>query len=152
MEVIIENAQLSDVDELAKLFDKYRIFYDQTSDITLAIDFLTDRLRNAESVIFKAQDTSGRYVGFTQLYPSFSSIAARPTWVLNDLYVLEDARGYGIGRRLLSSARDYAIATKAKGLTLAAAKDNYRAQRLYESFGFNKSSLFNHYYLDLDSE
>lgn len=152
MEVIIENAQLSDIEELAKLFNQYRMFYDQPSDTDLAEAFLTARLMNAESVIFKAQDTSGRYVGFTQLYPCFSSVSARSIWVLNDLYVLDDARGLGVGRRLLAAARDYSIVTKAKGLTLAAAKDNPRAQRLYESFGFKKSTQFYHYFLDLDTQ
>lgn len=152
MEVIIENAQLSDIEALAGLFNQYRMFYDQPSDITLAETFLTARLMNAESVIFKAQDTSGRYVGFTQLYPGFSSVSARSIWILNDLYVLDDARGFGIGRRLLSAARDYAVVTKAKGLTLATTKDNPKAQRLYESFGFKKSTWFYHYFLELDTE
>ena len=89
MELVIERATIDDVTEIAKLFDAYRVFYMQQDDLMLASEFLTERINNSESVIFYAKDVAGNYVGFTQLYPSFCSIAVQRTWILYDLFVAE---------------------------------------------------------------
>src|SRR5215469_7546293 len=88
----IEPATLADLPALATLFDAYRVFYRQPSDPGKARDFLGERLERGESVIFLAHDGGGAALGFTQLYPCFSSVAARRLWVLNDLYVERWAR------------------------------------------------------------
>jgi len=74
----------NDLDSLAELFDLYRVFYQQQSNINGAKEFIKDRLSNEESVIFLAFDENNP-VGFVQLYPSFSSVSMKRTWVLNDL-------------------------------------------------------------------
>ncbi len=94
----------NEVGLVAPLFDQYRVFYRQPSDPALAQAFIAERVANRESVIFLAlQD--GEPVGFTQLYPSFSSVSARRTWILNDLYVVPSCRGQGVGSALLERAR-----------------------------------------------
>ena len=100
------------VDLVAPLFDAYRQFYGQPPDLDGARRFLAQRLGQGESVIF-AVVQAGRPLGFTQLYPSFSSVSMRPIWVLNDLYVAEGARRRGVGARLLGAARDHALSTGA---------------------------------------
>ena len=152
MEVIIAQAGLQDVEKIAKLFNAYRIFYQQESDLGLAQQFIQARLTDNESVIFYARDEQGHYLGFTQLYPNFSSVSAQRTWVLNDLYVSEAARGAGLGRQLLNRAKAFATATKAKGIALETAESNIGAQKLYESLGYKKSSGFFGYFLTLDEE
>lgn len=82
------------------LFNKYRMFYKQDSDIELCKQFFESRLKNNESVIFVAlvkQDEKTIPVGFTQLYPKFSSGKAIKIWVLNDLFVEKNYRNQGIG-------------------------------------------------------
>lgn len=69
----VTNAELAAV---APLFNNYRVFYGQPSDLALATSFLAERITNEESVILLAKDDSGKPVGFTQLYPSFSSVSA----------------------------------------------------------------------------
>jgi hypothetical protein len=49
-------------------------FYEQQSDISLAQDFVRERIEKSESVILIAQEDGGDAVGFTQLYPSLSSL------------------------------------------------------------------------------
>src|SRR5690606_12702213 len=90
--------------ELINLFDSYRVFYKQQSDPGLAEQFLAARLQNKESVIFVASISEGdgeKAVGFTQLYPKYSSARATKNWILNDLYVESGYRGRGIAQQLI---------------------------------------------------
>ena len=136
----------NEVTLVAPLFDQYRVFYQQPSDPPLAHAFIAERVANRESVIFLAL-RDGEPVGFTQLYPSFSSVSARRTWILNDLYVVPSCRGQGVGSALLERARAHAQETGAKGLGLQTAVDNLNAQRLYEALGYRRSEGFYSYFL-----
>jgi ribosomal protein S18 acetylase RimI-like enzyme len=147
--VRVSEARLSDAAAIAPLFDAYRQFYRQVPDPALARAFIHERLALRESVILLAQDEGGAALGFTQLYPSFSSVAARRTWILNDLYVLPTARGQGVGRALLEAAKAHALATGARRLDLSTAHDN-PAQKLYEALGYARDDAFYHYSLPLD--
>lgn len=147
---VIRQAGLADVESVAPLFDAYRQFYEQGSDPALARAFLAERLERKESVVFLAE-RDGRPIGFVQLYPLFSSTAARPRrlWLLNDLYVAPDARRGGAARALLLRARRLAEDTDAVGLELATAHTNHAAQRLYESLGWRRDEKFPRYELSL---
>lgn len=139
----ILKATLNDLDPLTELFDLYRMFYQQKSDINGAKAFIKDRLSNEESVIFIALDQNNP-IGFVQLYPSFSSVNMKKTWVLNDLYVSESVRGKGFGEKLIKKALTFAGETGAKGVLLETNIENVPAQRLYEKIGFIKEK--NHFY------
>ena len=69
--------------------------------------------------------------------------------LLNDLYVDTEARKQGVGEMLLNKAKDFAIETGAKSLSLSTAPDNFSAQRLYEKNGYEKDTEFYHYELNL---
>ena len=84
--MIIRRAKKKDIDKLSVLFDKYRIFYKQRSDIDNAKSFLKKRMKRMESVIFVAEERK-ELIGFTQLFPIFSSVSMKRTWLLNDLYL-----------------------------------------------------------------
>lgn len=144
----IRRAQLSDLAALTPLYDGYRVFYDQPSDLHVAERFLADRLRQGDSVIFLAEE-DGRALGFTQLYPIFSSVTAGPAWLLNDLYVDPDARRGGVARALLERARVHGLETGARWLALSTQKTNHPAQRLYESLGWQRDTEYYHYELPL---
>jgi len=143
----LRRATLSDLAALVPLFDGYRQFYRQPSDPGRAERFLRERLEHDESVIFLALD--GAPLGFVQLYPSFWSVAACRSWILNDLYVVPEARGRGVGRALLERARAHAEATGAGGMSLATQRDNHTAQRLYEGLDWVRDEEFFHYELPL---
>ena len=144
-EVRSVRAELDDLDTLVPLFDAYRRFYGQESDVAGARAFLADRFKRGESVIFLAV-VDGAIVGFTQLYPTFSSVSMKRLWVLNDLFVAPDARKSGAGRALLERAERWAAETGAKGLTLSTEITNLPAQRLYEACGWTKDDEFIHYH------
>jgi ribosomal protein S18 acetylase RimI-like enzyme len=143
--MIIRKATLNDLDSISKLFDLYRIFYKQESNLEGARMFLKDRMSSGESVIFIAFDEEIP-VGFTQLYPLFSSVNMHRTWLLNDLYVKENIRGKGFGEGLLKKVIAFAEETGAKGVSLETGKDNFNAQRLYEKVGFERETDYFYHY------
>jgi GNAT superfamily N-acetyltransferase len=147
----VRRATLADVDLVVPLFDAYRQFYQQPSDPALARAFLRERLARDESVILLAEQ-DGRAVGFTQLYPAFSSTALRPRrlWILNDLFVAPEARRRGVAQALLGAARRLAEETGAVGLELVTGRTNLTAQRLYQSLGWRHDDGFLRYELSLD--
>lgn len=146
----IRRASLDDLPRLVPLYDGYRQFYRQPSDPRLAERFLGERLSRGDSVIFLAEDDSGP-LGFTQLYPIFSSVSAARAWVLNDLFVAPGARTGGVGRALLERARAHGLETGAKWLSLSTERTNEKAQRLYESLGWVRDTEYYHYELPLSS-
>jgi GNAT superfamily N-acetyltransferase len=142
-------AASKDLDDLVPLFDGYRQFYGQRSDEAAARAYLGERMKRGESVIYLAYTGPGDAAGFTQLYPSFSSVSLKPLWILNDLFVRSDIRRGGVGRALLERARQHAAETGAKGLILSTAVTNKPAQTLYESCGWQRDDEFMHYHLFL---
>ncbi|QDT89268.1 GNAT family N-acetyltransferase [Gimesia algae] len=146
--ITIRQAVLSDLDALAPLFDSYRQFYGRASDITAAREFLLNRFQQEESVLFLASQEEKR-LGFTQLYPSFSSVSLARTFLLNDLFVIPEGRRKGIATRLLSVAADYARGVNAIRLSLSTEVTNATAQALYESAGWKQDTQFLVYHFQL---
>ncbi|HEU0223968.1 MAG TPA: GNAT family N-acetyltransferase [Steroidobacteraceae bacterium] len=140
--IITRRATLDDLDAIAPLFDAYRQFYQQPADLALARRYVQERMQRGESVIFVAEGADRRPVGFTQLYPTFCSVRAAPTFVLYDLFVAPGARGTGAGRALMQAAEAYAASTGAARLELSTARTNTIAQSLYESQGWNRDEAF----------
>src|SRR5882672_4504084 len=118
-DVVVRQATIQDVDLIAPLFDAYRQFYRKPSDPGLARRFLLERFEHSQSVVFLAMLQDGSAVGFTQLFPSFSSASAARILILNDLFVRPEARRMRIGSLLLSSAASFARAVGAVRLTLS---------------------------------
>ncbi|HEY5803201.1 MAG TPA: GNAT family N-acetyltransferase [Lysobacter sp.] len=137
MTLAIKRAVTADLDQLAPLFDAYRMFYDQPQDPGLARAFLAERIGNDESVVLLAT-VDGAAAGFTQLYPGFSSVRAARVWLLNDLFVAPGARRHGVGQALLAAATAFARETGAARLELETMPDNVTAQALYESTGWQR--------------
>jgi ribosomal protein S18 acetylase RimI-like enzyme len=144
----ILRARLHDVDRVAVLFNEYRMFYKQPSDLEAARQYLAERLSKDESVIFIAIGNH-TCLGFTQLYPSFSSVYLKHIWKLNDLYISEHARNMGIGQKLLEAAREHALRTESKNIILETDWDNMHAQHLYEKNGYEREDQVYHYTLPL---
>ncbi|WP_088070936.1 GNAT family N-acetyltransferase [Gottfriedia luciferensis] len=143
-------ANLEHILEVATLFNQYRMFYKQESNLNGAIEFITERIKKKDSIIFVVKDED-KYLGFTQLYPSFSSVSMKRLWILNDLYVTEAARQKGVAQMLLDTAKKFAIESKAKSLDLQTAIDNKSAQALYEKNGYQVDKEFFSYSLNLEN-
>ncbi|APZ92473.1 GNAT family N-acetyltransferase [Fuerstiella marisgermanici] len=144
----IINATEKHAAEVARLFDAYRVWYGKASDADGALNYITQRLRQNESVIFLAT-VDGAAAGFVQLYPLFSSISMGPVWILNDLFVAEDFRQQGIGTLLLETATEFGRESGALRLHLETGPQNFGAQKLYEAHGWKKDDEFFCYSLEL---
>ena len=135
--ITIHQATKEDIDALTVLFDLYRVYYHQPSDIAAAKKFLLQRMEKEESVVFVAEQEK-TLVGFTQLYPIFSSVSLQRTWLLNDLYVHASVRKQGVAVQLLEAARQHGLQTSSKWLLLQTGNDNFSAQSVYEKNGWKK--------------
>jgi GNAT superfamily N-acetyltransferase len=142
--VRIIKAEELHIDELVPLFDAYRVFYKAESNKPAVHDFLLDRIQKNESVIYLAY-SDNQAVGFTQLYPIFSSVSMQSMYVLNDLYVDESYRRKGIAKKLLDKAKDFARSHSLKGLSLETSKVN-PAQKLYERENWVRDDAYYHYF------
>lgn len=146
--VQIKRADISDLDRIAPLFDAYRQFYEQPADLKKARQYVKDRLEREQAVVFLAMDGSDA-VGFTQLYPTFCSVAAGPVWVLYDLFVAEHARRRGVAIALMNAAQSFGRDSGAHWLKLETAVTNKAGQALYEKLDWRRENEFYtyHYYL-----
>ncbi|NIE62769.1 GNAT family N-acetyltransferase [Burkholderia sp. Ax-1719] len=146
----IREFETRDLDEVARLFNDYRMFYEQSADLVLAKQFIDERTSANDSVIFVADSGRGELAGFCQLYPSFCSVAAAPIYVLYDLFVSPTARRAGVAKQLLMAAAMRAKADGKVRMDLTTAKTNLKAQALYESLGWRKDEIFYTYNLSID--
>jgi ribosomal protein S18 acetylase RimI-like enzyme len=139
----ISKVTASDLAELHPLVEQYRAFYKQPeNDKTLG--FLQERINNQEAIAFIAR-VNGEAVGFTLLYPTFSTVSLSNIWLLNDLYVAESARGNGIANELMDVAEAAAKSAGATRVFLRTANDNLPAQALYEGRNWVKDEVFRRY-------
>lgn len=136
------------LNEVAVLFDAYRSYYDQAPDFKGALAFITDRITKHDSEIFVVLE-GDEIVGFTQLYPIFTSVGMKRGWLLNDLYVLDEHRGKGAGKALIDAAAAHGKKTDAAWLMLQTYVANTTAQALYEKEGFIKDTNSYYYYKTL---
>ena len=149
--ITVRQAGLFDLEALVPMLDRYRQFYGRPSNIEAAREFLLARFNHNESILFIAHDKDDNAVGFTQLYPSFSSASLARIFILNDLFVEEHARRKGVATLLMNAANQYANKLGAARLTLSTAVTNKTAQTVYESNAWKRDEDFFVYHLTLKS-
>ncbi|MEH3053547.1 MAG: GNAT family N-acetyltransferase [Patulibacter minatonensis] len=79
-----------------------------------------------------------RPLGVCVVLQGYSTFAARPRWNVHDLAVVAEARGLGIGRRLLTAVVDAATDAGCSAVSLEVRRDNAPARGLYTSLGFGE--------------
>jgi len=147
--IIIRAATAADIPELVPLYVAYRVFYGEPAAADAALEFIRDRIERGASKYFLAWNRSFSAVGrtsppvaFMHLMPSTNTLAMRPIWLLEDLYVEPAFRNRGLAASLLSHAEAFARATGAERITLSTARDNHAAQRIYEKLGYLREDHF----------
>ena len=141
----VTQATIDNIDGLTAIFEQYRQFYRKEADHVAAKAFLRKRIINKESIIYIAINDEDKIVGFTQLYPSFSSTRLSKLWILNDLCVDKESRGMGISKLLIARAKQLCTETNACAVILETEKDNLIGNSLYAATGFTLESE-NHYF------
>ncbi len=140
----IFEATAFDLEQLAGLFDQYRMFYKQVSDLPAATGFVKERMKKKDAAIYIAAEDD-KVIGFVQLYPLFSSVQMKQLWLLNDLYVDSSHRREGVARQLIAAAKEHAKNTGSCGLMLETGRDNKEGNALYPTEGFQLTE--NNFYI-----
>lgn len=133
------------IEQLTEAFEAYRVFYRKEPSEDASRDFLSERISKNESVIYIALSEKKEILGFTQLYPSFSSTRLKRAWILNDLFVHKHSRGQGISKALINKAKELTRSTNSCVLMLETEKDNVIGNSLYKATDF-KLETNNFYY------
>ena len=149
MEFEIIKANVNHIKQVGELFDLYRQFYKYVSNINESTDYISERIKNNESIIFIATNKQKEAMGFVQLYETFGSLHLGKIIILYDLFVKKEFRKYGIGIKLMKKSEEYSKSIGAKGIELSTAKDNLTAQSLYEKIGYIRDNEFYSYSFEL---
>jgi ribosomal protein S18 acetylase RimI-like enzyme len=149
----IVQATLEHLDQLTPLFADYREHFGQLLYPESSRKFLENRISRKESVIYLAMpDDEEKILGFCQLYSSFSSLSLKRVWILNDIYVCQDARRQLVADRLIQAAKEMAKQTNAVRLRVSSSIDNAVAHKLYESIGFQEDTEFKNYVMPITED
>lgn len=143
----LEIAPITDgeFEELLPLIAAYQRFYEvEAIDEARNRSFFRRFLAPSEDGLLLGARREGKLVGYACLYWHFSSLEAVETLLMNDLYVIEDARGEGVGRALIEASAEVARERGAPFVEWSTAPDNHTAQRLYDSTGAERSEWFSY--------
>jgi GNAT superfamily N-acetyltransferase len=130
----------ADFERLLPLIAAYQRFYEvEEIDEERNRHFFRRFLAPSEDGMLLAAREGGEILGYACLYWHFSSTQAVETVLMNDLFVVEAARGKGVGRALIEASAAVARTRGAARLQWSTAPDNVTAQRLYDSTGAERS-------------
>lgn len=144
MELKIIRANKNYIEGVSILFDLYRQFYKYPKDLHNSRDYIHKMISNNESIIFIGTNNE-KVIAFVQLYETFDSLNLNKKLVLYDLYVLEKYRKLGIGRKLMNKSKDFAVNNNFSRIELSTSKNNYDAQKLYESLDYIRDKEYYDY-------
>jgi GNAT superfamily N-acetyltransferase len=139
-ELVIEPVSAKQLGRLLPLIAAYQRFYEAGQiDEERNRAFFSRFLAPSEEGMLLAAWHGDDLLGYACLYWSFTSIVPAETVLMNDLYVIEEARGQGIGRALIEASAAVARERGAQRLEWVTARDNVTAQRLYDTTGAERS-------------
>ena len=147
--IVIRAANLDDLADLTRLYVAYRVFYGERPAEAAAEEFIRERVSSRAGKYFLAWGSDGdrtEPVAFMHLMPSTNTLAMRPIWLLEDLYVEPAARKQGIASSLLEEAEVFARSTGAERITLSTAHDNEAAQSIYRKLGYVREDHFRYFH------
>ena len=137
----IELVGEADLADLLPMMRAYCDFYEvapSDADLErLALALIADPDREGVQLIAHAE--GGEPLGFATLYWTWQTLNAARAGVMNDLFVVPEARGQGVGRALIEECRRRAGEHGAPELVWETAPDNETSQRLYDSLEADKS-------------
>lgn len=137
----IKLATLAHRNELARIFQQYCLFYGTKPTLKACENFIQQRLNKSDSIIFLGFERQIA-IGFAQVYPSFSSVAMKPIWVLNDLFIEQESRQKGYATALLDTLEKFAKEKDIFSIKLATQKSNAKAKKLYQKLGYQLNTEF----------
>jgi len=136
---VVAEGDLSDLLPLVRAYcDFYEVAPPDRDLLGLSRALIGDPLHEGLQLLARA-DGTGEPVGFATLSWSWSTLNAGRIAIMNDLFVAPAARGTGTAGALIEACRAEARSHGALWLGWQTAKDNLRAQRLYDRVGGRRS-------------
>jgi GNAT superfamily N-acetyltransferase len=135
-DVVVRPAERGDVERFTPLLLEYIVgFYRQPrpSDADLAA-LIDVQLEGREATTFVA-DRQGELLGFATLYFTWGTLRAARLAIMNDLFVVEGARGSGVAADLFRACAEESARRGCVEMTWETGPDNVRAQRFYDRMG-----------------
>jgi GNAT superfamily N-acetyltransferase len=139
---VIAIATEEDLPELLPLMRGYCDFYKASPSDDALLAMSRQLIANPEYdgvQLLGRHEASGKAIGFATIFWTWSTLSAARVGVMNDLFVDPDARGSGIAAELIEACREQCRRRGAVSLGWQTAKDNARAQALYERIGGKRS-------------
>jgi GNAT superfamily N-acetyltransferase len=137
----------ADLGELLPLMRAYADFYavSPADDALLALSraLIADPVN--EGMQFLARDDAGRAIGFATVYWLWSTTSATRIGLMNDLFVAPEGRGSGAAEALIERCRAACRERGASKLTWQTAKDNGRAQAVYDRIGGHREEWLDYW-------
>ncbi len=142
----------ADLPELLPLVRAYCDFYQVTPNdralLELSQALIADPER--EGLQLLARDDAGRALGFATLLWTWQTLSAGRVGVMNDLFVAAEARGSGVADVLIAACAERCREHGATQLVWQTARDNRRAQAVYERIGATREDRWLDYWLPVE--
>ena len=152
MTLRIRSGGLEDVPLIAELIRGLARYEKLEHEVVMTEEKLTDTLfgdrRYAETLI---AEEDGEPVGFALFFHNYSTFLAQPGVYLEDLFVLPEKRGGGVGRALLQRLAQLAVDRGCGRLEWAVLDWNVDAIRFYERLGAKPNAEWTIYRLTGES-
>ena len=146
----IQTVREHDLDDLLPLMRGYCDFYrvDPADEDLLAMSRALIAEPEREGLQLIARDGTGAAIGFATVFWTWSTLSATRIGVMNDLFVAPEARGGGAAGSLIAACADRCRERGATSLEWTTARDNHRAQAVYERLGGRRDDRWLDYSLD----
>jgi GNAT superfamily N-acetyltransferase len=146
---VIATVTEPDLPELLPLMRGYCDFYEvgPSDDALLAMSrtLIDDPAQGVQLVA--RDDDSGAAIGFATIFWTWQTLSASRLGVMNDLFVVEGARGGGVADALIAACVERCRERGATELAWQTAHTNLRARAVYERVGATRDERWLDYSL-----
>ena len=131
MDIIIRRAVVGDFPAVYALFREFAVFQKTPEKLHITLDQLI-----ADEAHFQCfvAEMDGEIVGFATFFMAYYSWTGKAIY-LDDLYVRENSRKYGIGKKLLFAVIDFSKENGCKTVRWLVSRWNGNAMAFYKSIG-----------------
>lgn len=145
--VIVRKARASDFDAWLVLWQNYLNFYEEDLPRSTTDRSWSRLLDDSTNMTGLVAEVDGRIVGFTNYLFTDSTWHVNPSCYLEDLYVLDDVRGLGVGRMLIAAVTDIARLAGSDAVYWQTQNTNAQARTLYDKVASDTGHML--YEIDL---
>lgn len=133
---IVRWAEPSDSDEVIRLISGFAVFERLEHLLGINKEILDNALFSDLSFCkCLVMESSGKLIGYSIFYPIFRTFSGALALHLEDLYIIPEHRGHGLGRSLLKSISKYALENKFERIDFQVLDWNADAIKFYEKLG-----------------